>query len=379
MDARAIRALTDWFAAGARDLPWRLPIGAQRDPYAVLVSEAMLQQTQVSRVVDLFPRFMQRFPTVHALAAADERDILAMWSGMGYYRRAKNLHAAAKMIVERFGGKVPRDTDSLLHLPGVGRYTAGAIASLAFGEAAPIVDGNVARVLLRVHGREARADDRALQPWLWQRAADIAAAGSLIRGAGAANEAMMELGATVCLPPPATPRCEACPLAPGCAARVNRSFDRIPLPKAAAKKSAIHCAAVAIQDSRGRILLEQRGHGGMWAGMWQAPTLERTDRPPTRAELARAVGLKAADLSPRGTFTHITTHRTIEFAVFAAAWPSAGRPARGEWCEPAELASRGISSAQNRILKMAAPLAAVERPKNVRRPPQRGSRARSAG
>lgn len=351
MDARAIRALVDWFAAGARDLPWRLAIGAPRDPYAVLVSESMLQQTQVSRVIERFPLFMQRFPTVRALAAADERDVLAMWSGLGYYRRARNLHAAARIIVDRFGGEVPRESDSLRELPGVGRYTAGAIASLAFGIAAPIVDGNVARVLLRIHGREVRSDDRAIQPWLWEHAKTIARLGAESRSAGAANEAMMELGATVCLASPATPRCDSCPLAPWCSARKDRSYGRIPLPKAAAKKSTIYCAAAVIRDRRGRILLEQRGHDGMWAGMWQAPTIEREDRPPARAELARAAGLKAQSLSLRGGFTHTTTHRTLEFTVYCAAWTSRTPPRRGEWCTTDGLSARGISSAQQRILR----------------------------
>lgn len=353
MNAKTVQALAKWFKASARTLPWRGPIGAARDPYAVLVSESMLQQTQVSRIVERFPRFMTRFPTVHALAAADEREVLAMWAGLGYYRRARSLHAAAKMIAEQFDGNVPSDIESLLKLPGVGRYTAGAIASLAFGEPAPIVDGNVARVLLRVNGREVRADDRSTQPWLWQQAQSLASAGSTLQpmGAALANEAIMELGATICLPSPAAPRCAECPLTRTCIARHDGTHDRIPLPKTAAARKTVYCAAVVISDARGRIVLEQRGDARMWAGLWQSPTIERDDSPPTRAELARAVGLKAAMLTPRGSFTHITTHRHVEFAIFAAASRSRIRPTRGEWVEPKRLATFGMSNAQQRVLK----------------------------
>jgi len=353
--AEHVRALTDWFAANARALPWRGQIGALRDSYAVLVSEAMLQQTQVSRVVERFPRFMARFPTVRALAAADERDVLAMWSGMGYYRRAKNLHLAGKMIVERFGGEVPRSVEELRELPGVGRYTAGAIASIAFGETAPIVDGNVARVLLRVHGREAGAGDRAIQGWLWARAEEIAQAGSRGAGAGVVNEALMELGATVCVPAPATPRCGDCPMAGMCIARREGSQSRIPLPKAAAAKQTVYCASVVVRDARGRVLLERRGDEGMWAGLWQVLTIERGDRPPTRGELARAVGMQAAALAGCAGFTHITTHRRVEFRVFTANWPGRMRPRRGEWFEGWEIESIAMSNAQKRVMLLAQP------------------------
>lgn len=352
MKATAVQALVKWFAANSRELPWRAAIGVRRDPYAVLVSEAMLQQTQVSRVIERFPRFLARFPTVQSLAKADEREVLAMWAGMGYYRRARNLHSAAKMIVERFGGNVPRAVEELRELPGVGRYTAGAVSSIAYGEQAPIVDGNVARVMLRIHGRQVQSDDREVQAWLWERAEELAAAGFRGPGAGTANEAIMELGATVCLPAPAKPRCGECPLAGVCEARKMGATERIPLPKAAVVKKSVLCATVVVRDGRGRLLLEQRGDGGMWAGMWQAPTIEREDRPPTRAALARSIGFKASDLTPCGGFTHVTTHRTLEFCAFRAVWRGRGAPARGGWFGPDEANGLGISSAQKRVLKL---------------------------
>jgi A/G-specific adenine glycosylase len=359
VNARTIDDLARWFRASARDLPWRGPIGSPRDAWAVLVSETMLQQTQVSRIAERFPLFMRRFPTPAALAAAEEREVLALWAGLGYYRRARNLHAAARLIVERFGGAVPRTVEELLALPGVGRYTAGAVASIAFGDAAPIVDGNIARVLLRVHGRESSADDRAARAWLWDEAARIAAAGARGVGAGVVNEAVMELGATVCLPAPAAPRCDACPLASACAARRAGTQARIPPPKGRAARQTVHCASAVLLDSAGRIVLERRGGTGMWAGLWQAPTVERADRAPTRAELARAVGLAARDLHARGTFTHATTHRLVRFDVYRGAaprgWPRGARAGGSDRARvrPDELDAYGLSSAQRRVLRLA--------------------------
>ena len=374
MNKRSVRALVEWFSAHARELPWRAAPGRPRDPYAVLVSEAMLQQTQVSRIVERFPKFMSRFPTVESLAGADERDVLALWSGLGYYRRARSLHGAAKMVVDRFNGEMPRTVEELLQLPGVGRYTAGAIASLAYGVAAPIVDGNVARVMLRVHGREARADDREVQPWLWQQAGELARTSADERdmGAAIANEAIMELGATVCLPSPATPRCSACPFAPRCVARTDGSYDRIPLPKLAAKRSTVYCAAAVVHDRDGRVLLEQRGLDGMWAGMWQVPTLAPTDRPPTRGAPAAALGLRATTLKARGSFTHTTTHRDVAFTVYAALSSDACAAGR-RWTQRSRLHELGISSAQMRTIELGSnsiitvPAAAARRARPARR------------
>src|SRR5690606_18237159 len=162
--------LCRWFHDHAREMPWRI---LPRDPYHALVSEFMLQQTQVSRVLEKFPAFLARFPTLRHLARADEQDVLAAWSGLGYYRRARNLHAAARAIADRFDGRVPASADDLRSLPGVGRYTAGAVASIVFNQPVPIVDGNVARVLIRLEGRDLAADEG--QPWAWTRAAELVA------------------------------------------------------------------------------------------------------------------------------------------------------------------------------------------------------------
>jgi A/G-specific adenine glycosylase len=208
-----------WFDRSARDLPWRVgdPITGVRDPYHVLVSEVMLQQTQVARVIEKFAAFLARFPTVRALAAASEDDVLAAWTGLGYYRRARLLHACAKRIVERHAGQIPAEIAALRELPGIGAYTAGAIASLAFAKPEPLVDTNVSRVLLRIAGKQLAVSDKAASAWAWEQARDLVHVAAEARGTpllrarnrpGAWNEALMELGATVCTLP--TPRCVLC-------------------------------------------------------------------------------------------------------------------------------------------------------------------------
>lgn len=349
-DRELATALTRWLTRHARDLPWRAsgPPG-QRDAYACLVSEAMLQQTQVSRVVERFPKFMARFPTVQALAAADEHDVLAEWSGMGYYRRARNLHAAARLIVEQHGGRVPRQVGELRALPGVGRYTAGAIASIAFDEPAPIVDGNVARVLLRVHGRDAASDDKRVQPWLWAHAEALATASSR---PGAVNEALMELGATVCVPCPALPRCEACPLNQWCVARGEGRQAEIPRPKTRARQKNLYCGVALVRRADGALLMEQRPGQGMWAGMWQAPTIESGEQPVSARDVAAAIGIRASLLRPESNFEHQTTHRRVLFSVWRADVDdrAAGSVTRGLWMKVDKLAGLGMSNAQRRIL-----------------------------
>jgi A/G-specific adenine glycosylase len=242
--------LLGWYDAHARDLPWR----KSRDPYRVWLSEIMLQQTRVAAVIAHYHEFLRRFPTIEKLARAREASVLAAWSGLGYYRRARMLHAAAKAIVRERGGKFPETTEGLLALPGVGRYTAAAIASIAFGEPEAVVDGNVERVLQRVSGRERAGED------FW-RAAD----GLLDRSRpGDFNQAMMELGATVCTP--RAPACLTCPVVELCATR----GQRVGSAKAARqKKREIHYAL----DSRdGRVFLVQRAQDArLMAGMWELP------------------------------------------------------------------------------------------------------------
>lgn len=293
--------LSAWFSGAARDLPWR----RARSGYAALVSELMLQQTQVDRVVPAFERFMARFPSVEVLAAAPEQEVLAAWQGLGYYRRARLLHAAARTVMASHAGVVPGESGALQALPGVGRYTAGAIASIVFGEQAPIVDGNVFRVLARLSARRAPFTDRAASATAWHDAE------ALVRAAvapGVANEALMELGATVCTP--AAPRCAACPLAHLCRARAAGAPEEFPAPKPRAERRTVYWHALVAVNG-GAVLLEPRGERGLWARMWQVPTLE-ADEPRAAPALAAHWGVGCRRVAE---FEHVTTHRRVLFAV----------------------------------------------------------------
>ncbi|MDY7109551.1 MAG: A/G-specific adenine glycosylase [Planctomycetota bacterium] len=341
MDRQRADRLVRWFARARRDLPWR----RRRTAYRALVAEAMLQQTQVVRVIESYGQFLRRFPTVRALAGADEQAVLAAWRGLGYYRRARLLHAAAQMIVDEFKGRVPRRVDDLLRLPGVGRYTAGAIASIVFGQAVPAVDGNVQRVLARWHAKAGSAGDGKIVAWSWKRAGELACAAPR---PGELNEALMELGATICTP--RTPECGRCPMARLCEAHRRGLAQEIPAPKRRAPRPAVHHHAVLIRRGD-RLLLEQRPLTGLWAGMWQAPTVE-SERRLGEAEIRRALPVSIDGLRRLGVFEHQTTHRRITFHVFAAHIRGRrGLPGRqGAWRGTQELDDLPMSNAQRRVL-----------------------------
>lgn len=335
------RALEGWFTRSARALPWRRR-GARtrRDPYATLVSELMLQQTQAARVAERFGPFLERFPSPAALARADEAEVLSRWSGLGYYRRARHLHAAARAVVERHAGLVPADGPSLRGLPGVGPYTAGAVASLAYDRPEPIVDGNVARVLLRVGGRAGAAGERDTDRWVWARAGDLVRVAS---SPGDCNEALMELGATVCTP--RGPSCDRCPIAERCVAFRDGLQGDIPRPRARPGQRPVLARSVLVRDRRGRVLMERRPDDGMWAGLWQTPTIESGG---DRAPPLRVPGVRAVEPEPLETFTYQTTHRLFEVRVHRGTGGRAS--ARRRWTEPAELEELGLSSLQRRVL-----------------------------
>lgn len=309
-DTRIAHTLEQWFAGNARDLPWRTH---PREPYHALVSELMLQQTQVSRVLEKFSPFIQQFPSLQALADAPQDQVLAAWAGLGYYRRARLLHQCAKAIAQHHNATVPDNLNDLLALPGIGRYTAGAIASIVFNKPAPIVDGNVTRVLLRIHNKPAPQTHKPTIKWAWQRAQDLVNAA---RTPAALNEALMELGATVCTPK--APRCHECPIREHCQAHANATTHTIPTPKTKTKQRTLHCASVAITQ-RGRVILTQRPPTGMWASMYQLPTIERDDRQPSPAEITQTLALESCE--QLGSFTHTTTHRIVNFTVYRAPMP----------------------------------------------------------
>ncbi len=300
--------LLRWAARHLRDLPWRVE---PRDPYRVWISEIMLQQTQVVTVIPYFQRFMERFPTVQALAAAPLDDVLKFWEGLGYYARARHLHRAARKIMTEFGGQLPDTIEELRKLPGVGRYTAGAIASLAFGCDAPVVDGNVRRVLCRLYAVRGDIRQPRLERKLW-----ALAEWNLPKGkAGRWNEAMMELGATVCVP--RAPRCGECPLAKVCRARASGIQGKLPQ-RVTRRRLPHHDVTAAIIWKRGHVLIAQRPLGGMLGGLWEFPggkrergeSLEACLQREIREELGVEIEVGQRVTQVEHTYTHfrITLH-----------------------------------------------------------------------
>lgn len=273
----------------------------------------MLQQTQVSTVVGYFNRFVEVFPRLEDLAAAGEDQVLGLWQGLGYYRRARHLHAAARQVMATHDGEIPSHPQTLMRLPGVGRYTAGAIASIAFGVPAPVLDGNVARVLARWFDLRKPIDDPAVVAKLWAIAESLVPA----RRPGRFNEALMELGALVCTP--RKPACIKCPLQNLCRSRAAGTTGEVPQrrPRRPPKKVSHHVVAAV---HRGQIPLERRGDKGLWARLWQLPTFESIGARPTAAAIQtlmhEAFAMKISGAHRAGSFVHQTTHRTIRFHLW---------------------------------------------------------------
>jgi A/G-specific adenine glycosylase len=352
---RVRAGLAAWYARGHRDLPWR----RDRDPYRILVSELMLVQTTVVAVVPYFERFVARFPTVEALAAADEGEVLKLWEGLGYYRRARQLHAAARAIVERHGGRVPDDPEALRALPGVGRYVAGAVLSLAYDQPAPILEANTRRVLARLLAWREPLPSTAGEARLWQ------AAGRLVPEAGAAefNQALMELGATVCLP--RRPLCLLCPVAASCRARALGLQEAIPAtaPRPAPLEVSEACALVVRER---RFLMVRRAAGQLWEHFWEFPTMHVAGADPARRAAGLPDGLNLAEAVERltsvrvkiGSALHtvrfgVTRHRVTLTAHAAHDIGGDPRPGpgldRAAWIAPMEIAELTLGSAMRRL------------------------------
>ena len=335
-----------WFKIAGRDLPWR----RNRTAYGTLVSEAMLQQTQVARVSPAWEAFLRQFPSVDALARARQDRVLAAWQGLGYYRRARNLQAAAKVILGEHRGKVPSDRVSLEKLPGIGPYCAGAIASIAFGLREAIVDGNVARVMMRIHGRNVDGDSRTGKEWLWNRAREYV---NESRDPGLANEGLMELGATVCTP--SSPKCGECPVRRMCGAYMAGKQDQIPTPRRRARRSVLH-AHVILVSVNGRRALVRRPSNGLWSGLMFPPTIE-SPRAISREMLARRLGLGAKALSVCGAFIFLTTHRSVRFRVWSVDDSSARELKDAQknawtWHTPRNVGKLSITSAMSKIFAL---------------------------
>jgi A/G-specific adenine glycosylase len=351
---RAIAAdLGAWFDGAARDLPWR----RDRRPYAVWLSEVMLQQTRVETVIPYFERFLTRYPEVSALAAAELDDVLHLWSGLGYYRRARQLHAAAREVTARYGGVFPPEAAALRALPGIGAYTAGAVSSIAYGQHEPLVDGNVARVLSRLEAIDEPIKGPAATKRLWATAARMLPDDR----PGRFNEALMELGATVCVP--REPRCDACPLAAHCRARAAGRERELPVVTAKGAVPVVEVVAVVLADPRtGALLFARRREGGLFGGLWEPPMVEALSLDEARPRLvALGLGLGRARLRAVGRVTHVLTHRRLEVVVAAGqrAAGSAGREAleapyeKAAWLD-AERPGVGVSTLARKIIAVAA-------------------------
>jgi A/G-specific adenine glycosylase len=324
--------LLRWFDRSRRDLPWR----RTQDPYAIWISEVMLQQTQVATVIPYFEKFLAAFPTVAALAEASQDDVLSKWSGLGYYSRARNLHRAAKEVVEKHGGVLPSTVDALLTLPGFGRYTAGAVASIAFGVRAPLVDGNVSRVLTRVYA----IDDAKPEKRIWALAESLVPA----ERPGDHNQALMELGATVCTP--ANPTCLLCPLRDECQALAQGRVDALPPPRVRAARKELKLA-VAVCRQADKLLAMRRSDGGLFGGLWELPSAPR--------EALRAlVGKKAVIDECLGTVKRSLTHRALTLELWATRPEKRLTVPAGyeelKWVTADELEVLGISAATRAVL-----------------------------
>jgi A/G-specific adenine glycosylase len=345
------RALLAWYRRERRDLPWR----RTRDPWAIWVSETMLQQTRVETVIPYYERFMARFPTVEALADADADELMRSWAGLGYYSRARNLKAAASQVVRAHGGRVPDDLEALRALPGVGRYTAGALASIAFDRPAPIVDGNVARVLARLLDLDLDVASPAGQRRLWEEAEALANGPS----PGDLNQALMELGALVCTP--RAPRCTGCPLRGRCRGFEAGRAESLPLRTPTREPKRVE--AVAALLVRGpRVLALRRPPSGLLGGLWELPGGELATGEAPGSGLARAlherVGLAPLRARRLGEVTHGFTHRKMRLHVYRAD-ASAGRVRlchadAHRWLPLAALETLPLSAVAKKALALAA-------------------------
>ena len=303
------RRLLDWYGRHARRLPWR----DQPEPYRVWVSEIMLQQTRVETVIPYFERWMQRFPTLESLASAAEQDVLQAWEGLGYYSRARNLHRASRQVMEEHQGQIPSDREALERLRGIGRYTAGAIASIAFGKDEPALDANIRRVLARVFNVAVPARSPEGERILWGLARDVLPSGA----AGDFNQALMDLGSSICTP--RAPACLLCPIEAGCQARALGVQEARPVLEA--RQAVPHyTVTAAVIQSGGQVLIARRPSNGLLGGMWEFPggKVEQGETLPEclRREILEELGVSIEVGAPFGVYQHGYTHFKVTLHAF---------------------------------------------------------------
>jgi A/G-specific adenine glycosylase len=346
-----VRRTLGWYSRHGRQLPWR----ETRDPYAIWVSEIMLQQTQVATVIPYYHGFLKRFPTIKALVAASPDEVIKSWENLGYYHRARLMHRAAKVIVEEWGGKLPSNYDDLLCLPGIGPYTAGAIASIAYGKRIPALDGNALRVYTRLfavagstHGEGGVAGIRGWAQWLLPTSQP-----------GPFNQAIMDLGATLCTP--RNPSCPLCPLSRFCLAFAKGLQDRLPIPKKGRGLPHKDMTASVIIDKTGKVLIVKRPEQGLLPGLWKLPGGEQRGESSLPEALERRVmeelGVMIRVLEPVASVKHTFTHFHMTLHAFRArirrGKPRALSCARLAWVRPEDLAGYAFSKADRTIVHQA--------------------------
>ena len=331
--------LLDWYDRERRILPWREEPG----PYRTWISEVMLQQTRVDTVLPYFERFMARFPTVQDLASAEQDEVLSMWSGLGYYSRARNMHKAAKMIAD--AGIFPFDIKGLRALPGVGEYMAAAIASIAFGLDEATVDGNIARVMARLHA------DAGPRSAMWKHAESHLPVGR----AGDYNQALMDLGARICIP--RGPRCLECPVQSHCCANALGTQLDFPPPKKKRKVPEVWFAGIVVRSAEG-ILLGQRANDGLWGGLFEPPMID-SEKSHTVEQIAadwqEQFGVDLDIIAKRDPVRHVLTHRIIHVHVVQAKSslpPQLGRYQKLCWVQPDRIAELGVSALTKRLVEI---------------------------
>ncbi len=346
------RALRTWFDGARRDLPWR----KNRDPYRVWLSEIMLQQTQVAAVIGYFERFTKAFPTVADLAAASEHDVLRLWEGLGYYRRARQLHKAAQTIVADHGGVFPSEPDAVRNLPGIGRYTAGAILSIAFNRQEPILEANTVRLLSRLLAYRGNPLAHEGQQLLWELAEHLVPA----EEPGLFNQALMELGALVCTP--RNPKCESCPAVKLCPTRRLGLQAEIPRPKAKQAFEAVREAALLLSRADGRFLIVQSAAGERWGGLWDFPRYAVDAEQPAAAVVElqtkskATLGLEAEIGDLRTTLKHGVTRFRITLDAYEATLLGGRLKVQGfaaaRWVRKSELAEYPLNVTARKLAQL---------------------------
>ena len=339
MPSFALRLIRWQQRHGRHDLPWQ----HTRDPYHVWLSEIMLQQTQVITVIAYYERFLRRFPTLGALAGAHVDEVMALWSGLGYYARARNLHACARVVVEQHGGQFPRDPDAIARLPGIGRSTANALAAFCFDARVPILDGNVKRVLCRHQGIEGFPGNAAVEQQLWQCATRLLPQ----RDTASYIQAQMDLGATLCTR--SRPTCDLCPVADDCIAYREQRTAELPTPRPRRIIPEKTVTLLVLRQGT-RILLEIRPPNGIWGGLHSLPELPEGEN--AAGYCLKQLGLEISAVLPASTFMHRFTHFRLQIhpLLCTIATPLRRAPAGHVWCETGHLPEAALPAPVRKIL-----------------------------